>query len=53
VAHREGFDFLLRVFNNPTHLEDITGLTQLKQATVDFSGDWEEFDDDNETGDDI
>ncbi|ELR22555.1 autophagy protein, putative [Acanthamoeba castellanii str. Neff] len=41
------------VFNNPTHLEDITGLTQLKQATVDFSGDWEEFDDDNETGDDI
>lgn len=51
---QEGFDFLLQVFNNPTHLEDITGLTQLKQATVDFSGDWEEFDDDdNETGDDI
>jgi len=39
---REGFDFLLNVFNNPTHLEDITGLTQLKQATEVISMEWDE-----------
>jgi ubiquitin-like modifier-activating enzyme ATG7 len=26
-----GFDFLLQAFNNPTYLEDLTGLTQMKR----------------------
>lgn len=31
----EGFQFLLRAFNQPHYLEDITGLTQLKADTLD------------------
>lgn len=30
----KGFDFLMKVFNNPSHLEDITGLTKLHQETI-------------------
>jgi len=30
---KRGFDFLLEVFNNPTYLEDLTGLTELKTET--------------------
>ncbi|CAF0732532.1 unnamed protein product [Brachionus calyciflorus] len=29
---KDGFDFLLKVFNDPTYLEDITGLKELKTA---------------------
>ena len=32
---REGFDFLLKVFNSPNYLEDLTGLSQLYAATQD------------------
>ncbi len=46
VGHkRDGFEFLLKAFNSPTYLEDLTGLTQLKQASADFSIDWEELSD--------
>jgi len=29
----EGFSFLMKVFNVPSYLEDLTGLTQLLQDT--------------------
>ena len=32
---QEGFDFLLKVFNSPNYLEDLTGLSQLYAATQD------------------
>ena len=32
MYQREGFDFLLKVFNDSSYLEDITGLTELKTA---------------------
>ena len=31
----EGFDFLLKVFNSPNYLEDLTGLSQLYAETQD------------------
>ena len=31
----EGFDFLLKAFNTPNFLEDLTGLSQLYAETVD------------------
>jgi hypothetical protein len=31
---KRGHDFLFEVFNNPLHLEKITGLTQMANATV-------------------
>ena len=31
----EGFSFLLRVFNEPNYLEDLTGLTEMHQQTID------------------
>ena len=30
-----GFDFLLQAFNEPSFLEDLTGLTQMHQETAD------------------
>ncbi len=41
----KGFDFLEKVFNTPSYLEDLTGLTQLKQSNQDVSIDWEELSD--------
>lgn len=32
---KEGFTFLLKVFNEPHYLEDLTGLTQMHEETVD------------------
>ena len=29
----EGFDFLLQVFNSPSHLEDVSGLNKLQEAS--------------------
>lgn len=29
---KEGFDFLIKVFNDPNYLEDVTGLKELKAA---------------------
>ncbi|MCO5597916.1 hypothetical protein L7F22_052001 [Adiantum nelumboides] len=37
-----GFNFLLSVFNHPTYLEDLTGLTDLINATKDISIDWDD-----------
>lgn len=31
--HEDGFDFLLKVFNDPNYLEDVTGLTDLMKNT--------------------
>ena len=33
--HSEGFEFLLKVFNTPNFLEDLTGLSQLYAETLD------------------
>jgi len=46
----KGFAFLLQVFNNPSYLEDLTGLTELKQATQDFSIEWDVGDEDSDDG---
>ena len=37
ISHykEEGFDFLLKVFNTPNYLEDLTGLSQLFSETID------------------
>ena len=32
---QEGFDFLLKAFNSPNYLEDLTGLSQLYAQTFD------------------
>ena len=32
---REGFSFLLKAFNEPSYLEDLTGLTQMHAETLD------------------
>lgn len=32
---KEGFEFMLQVFNEPHYLEDITGLTQMHEETID------------------
>lgn len=37
---KEGFDFLIKVFNDPTYLEDITGLKELKLALDDTETDF-------------
>lgn len=39
---RSGLDFLMQVFNHPTYLEDLTGLTDLLSATKHISIDWED-----------
>jgi len=35
ALEKEGFDFLLKVFNEPHYLEDLTGLTQMHEETID------------------
>lgn len=42
---REGFEFLNRVFENPTELENITGLSELHSTANDLQMDVFEFDD--------
>ena len=42
----EGFKFLLRVFNTPNYLEDLTGLSKLYAETLDDHI-WELSDDEN------
>ncbi|CAG2239621.1 ATG7 [Mytilus edulis] len=32
---KDGFDFLLKAFNDPAYLENLTGLTQMHQETLD------------------
>ena len=35
IIKKDGFDFLLKVFNTPNYLEDLTGLSQLFSETID------------------
>eukprot|EP01091_Cochliopodium_minus_P020380 TRINITY_DN8883_c0_g1_i1.p1 TRINITY_DN8883_c0_g1~~TRINITY_DN8883_c0_g1_i1.p1 ORF type:complete len:726 (-),score=230.70 TRINITY_DN8883_c0_g1_i1:44-2176(-) len=44
----QGFDFLTRVCNEPTFLEDITGLSKLKEENSSLDIDWDSEDDDDE-----
>jgi ubiquitin-like modifier-activating enzyme ATG7 len=39
-----GFDFVMAALLQPKLLEDLTGLTQIKQATDDIDLDWDEND---------
>ena len=43
---KDGFAFLHRVFNNPTHLEDISGITAMNKVAEDLSMDDFAFSDD-------
>lgn len=44
---KRGTDFLLEAINHPTYLEDLTGLTELKESANAFEVDWD-IEDDNE-----
>ena len=44
---KEGFQFLLKVFNVPKYLEDLTGLTEL-QASIADAEVWELSDDEDD-----
>lgn len=46
----DDFEFVLRALVNPTFLEDLTGLTELKRAAEDFSVDWDEDDEELDAG---
>lgn len=45
---KEGFDFLLKVFNDSSYLEDITGLKELKTELDETEADFVTELDDNE-----
>lgn len=46
-AYREkGCEFLIEVFNYPQLLEDITGITQMKEETTDMDVEWDSENDD-------
>ncbi|KAF9426171.1 Autophagy protein 7 [Podila epigama] len=49
---REGFEFLLKVFQDAKHLEDVTGLTQMKEESENLDMDWDEDEDDDMGSDD-
>lgn len=42
---RRGMEFVLQAINQPTYLEDLTGLTELMKSANSFSLDWDEDDD--------
>jgi ubiquitin-like modifier-activating enzyme ATG7 len=42
---KEKFDFLMKAFNNPTYLEDLTGLTKMKEEADNIE--WEVAQDDD------
>ncbi|KAH7855425.1 hypothetical protein Vadar_024669 [Vaccinium darrowii] len=45
---RRGKEFFLQAINHPTHLEDLTGLTELMKSASSFELDWDnEVDDDD------
>ena len=47
--HNRKMDFVLEAINHPTYLEDLTGLTELKEAANSFDLDWDnDIDDDDE-----
>lgn len=39
---QEGFGFLMKVFQDAKYLEDVTGLTKMKEESEDLDMDWEE-----------
>lgn len=41
----DGFSLLLKAFNSPQYLEDLTGLTAMKETNADISIEWEDMDD--------
>ncbi|KAL6076176.1 Autophagy protein 7 [Balamuthia mandrillaris] len=43
-----GFEFLLKAFNKPSYLEDITGLTEMKDSAANLSIEWDFDDEDDE-----
>lgn len=46
-AYKEkGYDFLIEVFNYPQLLEDITGITQMKEESADLDVSWDSENDD-------
>ncbi|KAK6176592.1 hypothetical protein SNE40_014847 [Patella caerulea] len=49
---QEGFQFLLKVFNEPSYLENLTGLTAMHQQTVDAEV-WDMSDDEELTSIDL
>lgn len=48
----EGFAFLLKVFQDAKHLEDVTGLTRMKEESENLDMDWDEDDDEMFSEDD-
>jgi ubiquitin-like modifier-activating enzyme ATG7 len=43
---KKGIEFLLQAINHPTYLEDLTGLTELKESANSFKLDWDDETDD-------
>ena len=44
---QDGYDFLVKVFQDAKHLEDVTGLTKMKEEAEDLDMEWmEESDED-------
>lgn len=39
---RRGMEFILQAINHPTYLEDLTGLTELKESANTFQLDWDD-----------
>jgi ubiquitin-like modifier-activating enzyme ATG7 len=50
LYEKEGFDFLIKVFNDSTYLEDITGLKELKTALDENENDFVTELSDSESG---
>lgn len=50
MYEREGFDFLIKVFNDSSYLEDITGLKELKTALDENENDFVTELSDSESG---
>jgi ubiquitin-like modifier-activating enzyme ATG7 len=48
---RDGYAFLRQVFNNPSFLEDLTGLTALHKEAEDGLADWDVDEEENGAGD--
>lgn len=43
---RKGMEFVLQAINQPSYLEDLTGLTELMESVNSFRVDWDEDDSD-------
>ncbi|KAF9907923.1 Autophagy protein 7 [Lobosporangium transversale] len=44
---KEGFGFLAKVFQDAKHLEDVTGLTQMKEQSEELNMEWDEDSDED------